>query len=215
VAIIAFAFNAYLQRDQRVGEYQKLLFERRLKVYEDLVASARATRDRSTLAYQTFLGLRRLPKAPDVAWQARLAAASHGIFALTTLDGDGGGDSGGGGDGGGSSGGGRDLPILFEWQASRLVDAIKAMRELELKRTEAALFVSVPVNRQLDQLLETLISDIEDLQRRLNAKGPFKTPISVEDQRAVEAALLRAEQSYEDFLKAVTEALRVKEVILG
>jgi hypothetical protein len=90
------------------------------------------------------------------------------------------------------------------------------MRELELKRTEAALFVSVAVNHQLDQLLETVVSDIEDLQRRLRArKRPFYTPISPEDQKAVESALLRAEQSYENFLKAVTDALRVKEVILG
>lgn len=216
-AIIAFLFNAQLQKNQKVDDYHKTLFEKRVKAYEDLMASARDAGDRCALAYRAFLATRPSPKAADIAWQVRLAAAGDGIWNLADGEGDGGSDDGGDGDGGGGDGRGvtKKLP-LSQWEARLLLDAIKGLQELAQKRAEASLFISIPVNLAIDRLLETLLEDLEVLKRRIRkSKGPFISSMSPDDQHFVQRALLRAEETYGQLLRAVSEALRMREMILG
>jgi len=212
VAVIAFAFNAYLQRDQKIADYQKVLFEKRIKAYEDLTAVSRDASKRCAIAYSIFLGASSSPKAPDLA--ARLAAAGAGIWDLAPT-----GDIGGSaGDGGGGAGNRADLtqPQLSTWEVNRLSDAVKALQEVEQKRTEASFYVSTSVNSKVDILIETLLGDLKILERRIrNRKGHFASSMSVDDKRFVELAISRAEESYSNLLKAITEALRVKDIILG
>lgn len=205
VAIIAFVFNAQLQKDQKVGDYQKVLFEKRVKAYEGLTAAARDARDRCVLSYQIFLNHRPLLKAADVAWQVRLAKLSDGIgqLAYRVKIGDAGGyhDTEG--------------PLATQ-QIQACLKAVTALQELDHKRTEAALFISAPISLTLDRLLEALTEDLEAFTQRVRKSSvPFTSSMSEDDQRFVERALLRAEDTYGHLLRAVDEALRVREMILG